>query len=305
MTTIHVTAVSGVFSIPVSDTETFGDIKKKVHQASGIDVAEQDWSIKDEIFTTLGMLATSSEDENDVKKEVAPKTPAMLTDKSQVFFQVGAGKRKAGKMAGKIEDNREERLQEKADELWSFKSKIEASGASGHGISYLLEELCVVYNKAQKNPDTICQDYVNKMTGVVAKKVMKDFADLNSNKPELKINILSKVFFAEHLRDLRNASRQINEAVQMTQTATELILVAQLADEGGNVAWRILSEMLANRHKNAPTVAQGTNTERNERDDEHEISDVDMGGSGDDGADNDGGKGKKKGRGKPKKRDTI
>lgn len=222
------------------------------------------------------MLCASDEDEDEDAE------PQGVKPTTQVCVQVGGGKRRGGRVAGG--GDREDRVGEMADELWDFRQKYVSitDNKYGEAMTDCGKVVEKVWQFSQTSPQKICEHHIKLMSEDDANKMLKDFATMKSNKPELRIDLMSKTFFKDNLRQLRELSKKINEGIRMTYVATELILLSQVADDGGNISWRTVASLLTKRIGKTRPMSS-TNRATNTDDDD---GDIDMG-SNDDDDDND------------------
>ena len=305
---IHAKSVSEDHLVLVRNTSPFSDVRQQIMNDTGIDISDQVWRCEDRLVQTLRMLETSDEE----SEAETPQKAQRSSSSSSVLpvFQVGGAKAGKRKVAD-IEDG-DEKKTACQDTLWAFKTKADATGCSGHAVANLLLKLQGVYAKSKDEPEVLLKERIKNFNGQETRKVLKDLSSVNSKKPELKVQILSKVIFKETLKELRETASQVAEGIKMTQVATELILLSSCSDEAENIGWGRLTDLLTSHLSKKPrTTSRGTATGETDNEDEDDEDNNDppddpMDGSKGDGDDeNDEKKPKGKGRGRPKRTGTV
>jgi len=308
MDSIHAKSVNGDYVVFVStpNRNRFLELMREIKSEAGINVEDQVWCVEDKVVQTLRMLETSDE----VSEAETPQNSQKSSSSSSSLpvFQIGgakAGKRKATD----IEDG-DERKTVCQDTLWAYKAKADATGCSGHAVANLLLKLQGVFNKSKDEPEVLLTERIKNFSEQETKKLIRDLGNVNSKKPELKVQILSKVIFQQTLKELRDAAAQIAEGIKMTQTATELMLLSSCSDEAENIGWCRLTDVLTSHLSKKPrTTNRGVETEavegEDEEDDPDDPDDPMDGSKGNDGDENDVKKPKGKGRGRPKRIGTV
>lgn len=260
------------------------EIQERIQADFDIPKEHQEITVFDrnkDVLNLLGMLTDS---------EVEPSTPIDRFD-PRTIYQVGGGKRSARE----LEDGKEERVKECREKLLAFKHKVEGAGVAGHSVAHLLTDFGNILNAGK--PDQMFSDCLTQLKIEKTKGLLKSMGGLNSNRPEKKFNVVAKFIFTEHLASLREASSQVSEAFAVVQSATELILTSQFADEAGNINWGSFTKCLTDK------IDPKTN-DNSAREDE--TSDYEMGDAGEGGGGGGGdGKDKSRGRGRPKKASTT
>ena len=215
-------------------------------------------------------------------------------------FQSGGGKRKASLMS-----TADDRIRECTDAINAYINRVDTVGACGHGVVYTVKDLKDILEHQESHPNKI---FSHGLTGVDEKDLtpLLNVLTTKSKNTEHKMNYIIRYMFKQRYAELYEAELQVKQSFTALCQATELVLVSQLGDEGGNISWSEFSALVAQEIKSRATPASshhrdsGVNTENGE---DMEVDSQNEDDDGDEGKG--GGKGEKKGRGRPPKSKTI
>ena len=192
----------------------------------------------------------------------------------RMCIQYGGGKRgRSGK------DEAEDRSRRCAEEMRTFLMRVQATGASGHAVSYLCNDLETCVNISKARPEKVFSELLATLDKNDYKNLNKTLGNLKSKNPETKFSVIANLLFKNQKTALEDAEYQIKSSKSILPVAIEMCMVAQYGDEAGNVQWSMfwkeLTDLIENQpsRQNRGTATDGAGNDKNDDDEDEDMGD--------------------------------
>ena len=189
----------------------------------------------------------------------------------RMCIQYGGGKRgRSGK------DEAEDRSRRCAEEVRTFLMRVQATGASGHAVSYMCNDLETCVNISKARPDKVFSELLATLDKNDYKNLNKTLGNLKSKNPEAKFSVIANLLFKNRKTDLEDAEYQIKSSKSILPVAVEMCMVSQYGDEAGNVQWSMfwkeLTDLIEGKksRRDGSTNTEGAGGDENDDDDDED-----------------------------------
>lgn len=258
--------------IYVEGNETFESVMQKVAVEAGIEKHDQVFRVssgtKEKTENLLAML-TETESENEEYVNYFP----IPTDK---IIQWGGGKRK-------MDDTKEDKLEEAMNNLKTYNFTVDNETHAAPVITLMKSDFLALTNEAMHRPETTFSNRIAGMNEVELKALLKAGPSSSSNDVATRLKNIAKTLFKDRYKQIKDCQKQLEKGQTVLISACEIAVCAQLADNGYNVSWEGMIEVITARKAIAtsrPSTLGGRSGGGGDDDDDDE--DEDMGGGGKD-----------------------